>query len=63
MRNNDNPDIKLLSEELNEKRDALRKKARESILRIQEKDRKSFNKGRVLDSIYDILELVAIKHT
>ena len=36
--------------ELNEERDALRKEARENILRIQEENRKSFNKGRVLET-------------
>ena len=66
MRNNDNNDIKLLLDEifvkkLNEERDALRKEARENILHIQHENRKSFNNGRVLETIYEIGELVAIK--
>ena len=49
--------------EINEKRDALRKEARENILRIQEENRKNFNKDGILETIYEAGELIAIKRT
>lgn len=59
--------LKLLDEELiqnfKEKRNELREEARKGILKIQEENRKSFNKNRKNATDYQVGDLVAIQRT
>lgn len=50
-------------EDLDMERDKIREDARENIARIQEENRKTFNRNRRQDEDYKLNELVAIKRT
>ncbi|KAH8272229.1 hypothetical protein KR026_011708, partial [Drosophila bipectinata] len=58
---------KLLEEdflnELQEEKEMIRKEAEENIAKIQDENRKSFNKSRKPESEYKLGDLVAIKRT
>ncbi|GBP02650.1 Transposon Tf2-9 polyprotein [Eumeta japonica] len=68
MRIPDYPDIRGILEEFcirefEEEREGIRKEARENILRMQQENKKSFDKKRVPETEYAPGELVAIKRT
>lgn len=65
---NDNPEIRELLENefihaVHEERDELRAKASENIKKIQEENRRTFNKKRKEANVYKMGDLVAIKRT
>lgn len=53
----------LAIEEFNKERYSLREEARDNISKIQQENRKDYNRKRVPETPYDIDELVAIKRT
>ncbi|XP_060806011.1 uncharacterized protein LOC132902953 [Amyelois transitella] len=67
MRDKDDGILKLIEEEIiqevNDKRQELREKAKESIRKIQEENVKYYNRKRKEAFSYDIGDLVAIKKT
>lgn len=68
MKSNDLADIKRIIEEevtneFNEERNKLRTIAKEQILKIQEENRRTFNKRRKAAKNYDVDDLVAISKT
>lgn len=67
MRDNNDEILKLIQEEsiqhFSEQREELRKKAKENIQKIQDENRKTYNKKRKQAQQYNVGDLVAIKRT
>ena len=68
MRLKDNPEVKEIIEseweaKFQDDRDELREQARECIMRVQEENKRNYNKRRKEARLYNVSDLVAIKRT